>query len=145
MVESSNSRDRMSNFVVFDTSIFIDHLRTGCYQQRIAATTGLVRNSAVVLAELGRRATKPSEKEFVERLVRNHPILTPTESNWLESGRLLSKIGVDKGFHAEKLRDLHFDLLIALTARSVGARLVTSDRADFELIASYRRLQLEIW
>jgi predicted nucleic acid-binding protein len=135
----------MSNLVVFDTSIFIDHLRTGRHQQRIAETTGLVRNSAVVLAELSRGATKSSEQEFVERLARNHPILTPTENNWLESGRLLSKIRVDKGFHEEKLRDLHFDLLIALTARSAGARLVTSDRADFELIASYRRLQLEIW
>jgi len=135
----------MSNFVVFDTSIFIDHLRTGRHQQRIAATTGLVRNSAVVLAELGRGATKPSEQEFVERLARNHPILTPTENNRLESERLLSKIRVDKGFHAEKLRDLHFDLLIALSVRSTGARLVTSDRADFELIASYRRVRLEIW
>ena len=104
-----------------------------------------MRNSAVVLAELSREATKPSEKDFVERLARNHPILTPTENNWLESGRLLSEIRVEKGFHAEKLRDLHFDLLIAMTARSVGARLVTSDRTDFELIASYRALQLEIW
>jgi len=135
----------MSNFVVFDTSIFIDHLRTGRHEQRIAGTTGLVRNSAVVLAELSRAATKPGEQEFVERLARNHPILTPTENNWLESERLLSKIRVDKGFHAEKLRDLHFDLLIALSVRSTGARLVTSDRADFELIASYRRVRLEIW
>ena len=135
----------MSNFVVFDTSVLIDHLRTGRHQQRIAETTGLVRNSAVVLAELSRGATTSSEQEFVERLARNHPILTPTENNWLESGRLLSKIRVDRGLHAEKLRDLHFDLLIALTARSAGARLVTSDRADFELIASYRRLQIEVW
>lgn len=135
----------MSNLVVFDTSIFIDHLRTGRHQKRIAETIGLVRNSAVVLAELSRGATKPSEQEFVERLARNHPILTPTENNWLESGRLLSKIRVDKGFQGEKLRDLHLDLLIALTARSAGARLVTSDRADFELIASYRGVQLEIW
>src|SRR6516165_11967405 len=135
----------MGNFVVFDTSIFIDHLRTGRHEQRIAVTSGLVRNSAVVLAELSRAATKPGEQEFVERLARNHPILTPTENNWLDSGRLLSKIRVDKGFHADKLRDLHFDLLIALTARSIGARLVTSNREDFELIASYRKLQLEIW
>jgi predicted nucleic acid-binding protein len=81
---------------------------------------------------------------FVERLARNHPILRPSEKNWLECARLLSKIAVDKGFHGEKLRDLYFDLLIALTARSAGACLVTSDRADFELIASYRRVQLEI-
>ena len=135
----------MSNFVVFDTSIFIDHLRTGRHQQRIAGTTGLVRNSAVVLAELRRGATTPCEQGFIERLARNHPIFTPTENNWLESGRLLCKIRVDRGLHAEKLGDLHFDLLIALTVRSVGARLVTSDRADFELIATYRRLQLEVW
>lgn len=135
----------MSNFVVFDTSVLIDHLRTGRHQQRIAETTGLVRNSAVVLAELSRGATTSSEQDFVERLARNHPILTPTENNWLESGRLLSKIRVDRGLPWEKLRDLHFDLLIALTARSAGARLVTSHRADFELIASYRRLQIEVW
>lgn len=140
-----NFPDTMSSLVVFDTSIFIDHLRTGRHQQKIADVMGLVRNSAVVLAELRRGATKPSEQEFVERLARNHPILTPTENNWLESGRLLSKIRLDKGFHGEKLRDLHFDLLIALTARSAGARLVTSDRADFQLIARYRGLQLEIW
>ena len=135
----------MSNLVVFDTSIFIDHLRTGRHRRRIAAVTGLVRNSAVVLAELSRGATKAAELEFVERLARNHPILTPTENIWLDSGRLLSKIHADKGFAPEKLRDLHFDLLIALTARAVGARLVTSNRADFELIAGYRKLELEIW
>jgi predicted nucleic acid-binding protein len=135
----------MGNFVVFDTSIFIDHLRTGRHEQRIAGTTGLVRNSAVVLAELSRAATKPGEQEFVERLARNHPILTPNENNWLESGRLLSKIRAAKGFSPEKLRDLHFDVLLALSARSVGARLITSNRADFELIASYHKVQLEIW
>ena len=135
----------MSNLVVFDTSIFIDHLRTGRHRRRIAATTGLVRNSAVVLAELSRGATKSAELDFVERLARNHPILTPTQNIWLESGHLLSKIHADKGFGPEKLRDLHFDVLIAMTARSVGARVITSNRADFELIASYRKLQLEIW
>jgi predicted nucleic acid-binding protein len=86
----------MSNFVVFDTSIIIDHLRTGRHQQRIAATTGLVRNSAVVLAKLSRAATKPREQEFVERLARNHPILTPTENSWLDSGGLLSTIHAAK-------------------------------------------------
>jgi predicted nucleic acid-binding protein len=51
----------------------------------------------------------------------------------------------DKGFTPEKLRDLHFDLLIALTVRSFGARLITSNRGDFELIKSYRDFQLEVW
>jgi len=44
-----------------------------------------------------------------------------------------------------KLRDLHFHVLIALTARSYTARLVTSNRSDFEMLNRYRRVQLEIW
>ena len=135
----------MSNFVIFDTSIFIDHLRTGRHQQRIESVAGLIRTSSVVLAELWRGATKPAEVKFLGALERNHPILTPTEKNWLDSGQILGKIHTDRGFVPGKLRDLHFDVLIALTARSYGARLITSNRSDFELINAYRKLQLEIW
>jgi predicted nucleic acid-binding protein len=135
----------VSDLVIFDTSIFIDHLRTGRHQQRIESVTGLIRTSSVVLAELWRGATKPGERKFLQALERNHAILTPTKRNWLESGQLLAKIRDDKGFPPDKLRDLHFDVLIALTARSHGARLVTSNRSDFEMINGYRRFQLETW
>jgi predicted nucleic acid-binding protein len=138
-------RVTVSNLAIFDTSIFIDHLRTGCHQQRIDSLTCLVRLSSVVLAELWRGATEPAEREFLRVLEKNHPILTPTENNWLESGRLLGRIYADQGFTPQNLRDLHFDVLIALTARSHGARLITSNRADFEMISSYREFQLEIW
>jgi predicted nucleic acid-binding protein len=135
----------VSNLVILDTSIFIDHLRTGCHQQQIESLTGLIRLSSVVLAELWRGATEPAEREFLRALEKNHRILTPTENNWRESGRLLGQIYADKGFLPDKLRDLHFDVLITLTARSHGARLITSDRADFEMINAYRKVQLEIW
>ena len=88
---------------------------------------------------------KSQEHKFLEALTRNHPILTPTEKNWLESGQILGKIYAFKKFGPDKLRDLHFDVLIALTARSHGALLVTSNRTDFEMISSYKKLQLEIW
>lgn len=78
-------------------------------------------------------------------LTKNHPVLTPTEKNWLESGQILSKIHKDKGFSPEKLRDLHFDVLIALTARNYGATVITSNRTDFELIKNYRDFSLEVW
>jgi predicted nucleic acid-binding protein len=135
----------VSNLIIFDTSIFIDHLRTNCHGERIEAINGLIRTSAVVLGELWRGATKPAERAFLKELQRNHPILTPTEKNWLESGEILGRICVEKGFSPQKLRDLHFDVLIALTARTYGARLITSNRADFEIIRSYRSFTLEIW
>lgn len=136
---------RVSSLVIFDSSIFVDQLRTRRHQQRILATAGLVRTSAVVLSELWRGANSSEERKFLRSLERNHPVLVPTLSNWLESGEIIGKLRVDKGFSAEKLRDLHFDVLIALTARSTGARLITSNRADFELIAGYISVQLEIW
>jgi predicted nucleic acid-binding protein len=135
----------MSEIVVFDTSVLIDNLRTGCHSQRIAGLHGVVRTSSVVLAELWRGATSLVDRQIVQALERSRPILTPTEKNWLESGKILAKINADKGYEPKKLRDLHFDVLIALTVRSYGARLITSNRVDFELIREYREFQLEVW
>ena len=133
------------SFIIFDTSVFIDHVRTSRHQERIESVTGLVRTSSVVLAELWRGATKSAERRFLVALQRNHPIVTPTEKNWLESGQTLARIRAETGFPPEKLRDLHFDVLIALTARTHGALLITSNRADFELVKRFRDFQLQIW
>ena len=135
----------MSDFVIFDSSIVIDQIRTNRHLDRILNVNGLVRNSSVVLAELWRGIASPIDRKIVEALERGHPILTPTTNNWLESGRVLEKIRDDKGFEPRKLRDLHFDVLIALTARSHGARVITSNRADYELIRQYRDFKLEVW
>ncbi|MGA7462314.1 MAG: type II toxin-antitoxin system VapC family toxin [Candidatus Korobacteraceae bacterium] len=135
----------MSSILIFDTSVIVDQLRTGRHQQRIDAIHGLIRTSAVVLAELWRGATNAAERAFLQSLERNHPILTPTEKNWLESGQLLGKIYLDRRLTPAQLRDLHFDVLIALSARSHGARVITSNRADFEMVHRYRKFELEIW
>src|SRR5215831_4448131 len=98
----------MSSVIVFDTSIFVDQLRTARHQARIEAVAGLVRTSAVVLAELWRGALKKAERDFLNALTRNHPVLTPTEKNWIESGQILGKIRAETGYLSEKIRDLHF-------------------------------------
>jgi len=135
----------MSDVVIFDTSVLVDEARTGRHRKRIESVEGVVRLSSVVLAELLRGVSGPAEHKFLRALARNHPIFTPTEGNWLESGEILAKIRADQGFEPHKLRDLHFDVLIALTSRSHGARLITTNRADFELINRYRQIKLEVW
>jgi predicted nucleic acid-binding protein len=135
----------MSEFAVFDTSVLIDHLRTNCHAQRMASLDLPVRNSSVVLAELRLGATEAEEQNFLRELAKNYPIFTPTANNWLESSRILAKIRGDRGFEPAKLRDLHFDVFIALTARSHGALLISSNRADFELIREYREFKLDVW
>ena len=138
-------KDMTDNIIIFDTSIFIDHLRTNKYVNNFQNIIGLIRNSSVVLSELLRGATKGAEADFVLTLAKNQPVLTPTEKNWMESGEILSKINKDKGFSPEKLRDLHFDVLIALTARNYGATVITSNKTDFELIKKYKDFHLVVW
>jgi len=135
----------MSKTVVFDSSVLIDQVRTNRYLERMLRLEGVVRSSSVVLAELWRGANTAEERRFLRDLGESHLILTPTRNHWLESGEILAKIRVHKGFEPSKLRDLHFDVLIALTVRAHGATLITSNRADFELIRTYRDFQLEVW
>ena len=135
----------MSEFAIYDTSVLIDQLRTNRHASRIWNLDVPVKNSSVVIAELRRGATEPDEAKLVSEIEKNHDILTPTANNWLESGLLLAKIREDQGFEPHKLRDKHFDVLIALTARTHGALLITSNRADFELIRKYRAFKLEVW
>ena len=134
-----------NRILLFDTSILVDQLRTDRHRERIASVSGRIRHSSVVLAELLRGARQRSDRDFVEALEKQSPLLTPSEKNWLESGRLLTRMSVERGFSPEKLRDLHFDVLIALTALTHGATVVTSNRADFEMIRRYKRFALEVW
>jgi predicted nucleic acid-binding protein len=135
----------LTDIVIFDSSVIIDNLRNLRHQERLQSLVGIIRISSVVLAELWRGSSTAIDRDFLDMLARRHPILTPTQKNWLESGEILAKIRADHGFEPPKLRDLHFDVLIALTARSHGARLITTNRVDFELIKRYREIQLEVW
>jgi predicted nucleic acid-binding protein len=145
MLASSGWKVRASEVVLFDSSILVGYLRRGLYREEMEDIHDLVRHSSVVLAELWRGARQQQERVFLERLEKNFPVFVPTEKDWADSGRVLARMNRENGFSAEKLRDLHFDVLIALTARSRGARLITANRADFELIRSYRAFELEIW
>ena len=133
------------NLAILDTSVLVNDLRKGSYENRLQSMAGLIRLSSVVLAELWRGAVTRGERELLLELASNHVVLTPTEKNWVESGQILSKIRADLGFTPEKLRSLHFDVLIALTARTHGARLITGNASDFEIVQRYRKFDLEVW
>jgi len=135
----------MSSLIVFDTCILIDQLRSDRFRQRMLSLDGVVRTSSVVLAELWRGAVTETDFRALGVLEKNRGILTPTEKNWTESGKILAKVRADRGFPPDKLRNLHFDVLIALTAHAYGATLITSNRVDFELIRNHREFVLEIW
>jgi len=130
---------------ILDTSVYLEHFRKGLFKKELQAGDFLIRNSAVVLAELYRGCRRAEEREAIEELASNFPILTPTERIWLESGRILSQLSEKKGYSCEKLRNLHFDVLIALSARASGAWVLTLDGSDFEEIRKIRAFKLILW
>jgi len=69
-------------------------------------------------------------------------VINPTTRNWIESGNILNALKKIYGFDYRKIRDLVNDTLIATSARSNGATVITNNSADFELINKIKPFDL---
>ena len=136
---------RKTRFGVFDTSVYIEDFKTGRFARQILESPFVPRCSAVVLHELLRGARTPLERQFVRDLERNCRVVTPTERHWIDAAEILARIKDREGYDAGKIRDLGFDVLIALSARSIGATLVTCNEADFRAIGRHVRFEVTFW
>jgi predicted nucleic acid-binding protein len=134
-----------ANLAILDTSIYIDNLRSGRFKQEILDLKFVVRCSAVVLAELSRGARSRPMKRFVDDLTKNLRIIAPNEREWIQSGRIVNRIAAVEGYDIHKTRELHFDVLIALTARRIGAYLITCNGDDFTAVREYLDFNLVCW
>jgi predicted nucleic acid-binding protein len=133
------------NLALVDTSVYIENFRTGRFTLALVRSPWIIRCSAVVLHELRRGAKAELEIRFVADLARNVRIVTPTERQWIESGEVLARIRRGKGYDVNKLRELAFDVLIALSARDVGATLITCNRDDFSGIRKHAFFKVAYW
>ena len=136
---------RTVELAVIDTSVYIENFRSGRFTQRIADSPFLFRGVSVVIHELLRGAKQTEEREFALDLAANLRLYTPTEKIWLDSGDIVARIATAKGYEKRKIQELSFDVLIALTAHSVGATVITLNTEDFEDIRRYRRFRLVSW
>lgn len=136
---------RKTRFAVFDASVYIEDFRTGRFERQILESTFVPRCSAVVLHELLRGARTPVERQFVRELQRHCRVVTPSEQHWIEAAEILAVIRDREGYDATKIRDLALDVLIALSARSIGATLVTCNEADFRAIGRHVRFEVAFW
>ena len=131
---------------ILDTSIYIDHWERGLYQETLEnlRRAYIIRHSAVVLSELRRGARGRDAERLIADLYELAMIRwEPSVAEWWEAGRLVRNIGDSEGWDINKRRDFQNDALIALTARSHGATVVTANSSDFELLRS--ELQISIF
>jgi predicted nucleic acid-binding protein len=134
-----------ANLAILDTSVYIDSLRSGRFTKEILDLKFVVRCSAVVLAELSRGARSRPMRRFVDDLAKNLRVIAPNEREWLQSGRIVNRVVTAKRYDIHKARELHFDVLIALTARRIGAYLITCNIDDFTAVREYLDFNLVCW
>jgi predicted nucleic acid-binding protein len=133
------------NLAILDTSVYIENFRTGRFTERLVQSPWIVRCSAVVLHELRRGARSMIERRFVSELAQKIRLITPTERHWIDSAEILAQIQRKRGYEPDKLRDLAFDALIALSAREIGATLITCNHDDFAAIHHYKSFKVAYW
>lgn len=132
-------------WAILDTNVYIDHWRGRLSADALVAIRAafVVRHSAVVLSELRRGARTEAETRLVDGL---RGAMTacwePTKADWWAAGALVLAVGDEQGWDTAKRRDFQNDALIALTARAHGSTVVTTNRADFDLLA--RRLGIQV-
>lgn len=124
--------------VVLDTNVYIDYLRLGLHSGWVLGPVGKTIRflSSVVVLELDMGADTPRRKQAVDRLKRVFPasrIVPPDAWVFDQAGGLFRSLyGTVRG---DRL-GLMNDVIIALTARRIGAAVVTANLGDFLRIAS---------
>jgi len=63
----------------------------------------------------------------------------------MEAADILNGMRKRDHYDVTKIRELAFDVLIALTARSVGATLITCNETDFQAIRRHLSFNLLCW
>jgi predicted nucleic acid-binding protein len=132
--------------VLFDTNVLIDWLNTGKYRELLFARGLLKYLSAVVLLELEAGAFSQKDQRLVEQVARGFEragrIVAPTTADWREGGKLLRQLQQERGYDLRKAYSLAHDVLIALSARRIGAVVITQNARDFEAIRQLRPFSL---
>ena len=137
----------MRGKVILDTNVFIDYLRAGLHADWVSGQVdGMVRYlSCVVILELRLGADTPGRRRAIDRLKAAFPperLVAPEPALYDRAGVLFRRIHNDGSGMRDRLGALN-DILIALTAWRIGARVVTSNAIDFRRIA--RHLPGFIW
>lgn len=125
--------------VLLDTNVFIDYLRAELHAAWVfGGQENVVRFvSAVVLMELHLGATTPKREKAVARVTAAFPtnrVIAPAAHLFPRAGRLFRKLYGERFTDSDRLGPMN-DLLIALTAREIGATVVTGNVAEFNRIA----------
>jgi len=134
--------------VLIDTNLYIDWLNAGRHEGVLFQRDTVKYLSAVVMLELYAGAFAPRDRRLVRDVVaafdRADRILVPSGNVYEDAGHVLRALQVSRGYQVTGASSLVNDVLIALSARSVGATVVTSNATDFAAIREVHPFKLTV-
>jgi predicted nucleic acid-binding protein len=134
--------------LVIDTNIYIDWLNAGLHEEVLFQRDAVKHLSAVVLMELRAGAFSVADRRLVQRVERAFAkagrILVPSRAVFDDAGDILRRLQTARGFHLKGNHSIVADVLIAMSARSIGATVVTQNERHYRAIQSVRPFQLLI-
>jgi predicted nucleic acid-binding protein len=124
--------------IVIDTNLYIEWLNAGRHEAVLFQRDAVKYLSAVVMLELYAGAFSPRDRRIVRRVVtafdRAERILVPASAIYEEAGHVLRALQESRGYRVAGSPSLVNDVLIALSARAIGATVLTSNARDFAAI-----------
>jgi predicted nucleic acid-binding protein len=134
--------------VIIDTNLYIDWLNEGLYETVIFQRDAVKHLSAVVIMELAAGAFSLRDRRLVREISsafgRVGRIVAPTVSMYQEAGEILRRLQESLDYTLASAHGLANDVLIALSARSIGAVVITQNDRDFAAIKKIHPFKLSI-
>ena len=134
--------------LVIDSGIYIDWLNARRHEEILLGRGNVKYLSAVVSMELRAGAFTLRDRRLLQRLEatfhRAGRLLAPTSAIYAQAGDVLRRLQTERGYSIQRGHSIVNDVLIALSARSIGATVVTQNAADFRAIQGLRAFALEL-
>ena len=133
---------------ILDTSIYIPFINDGIVHPILEIDIGkpVIYLSAIVAAELYAGAFDNQSIKLLDKLYKafydTQRIVTPSSNDWQTTGKVIAKLGRKYGFEDRFLSKIQNDVLIALSARQIGASVITNNTKDFLKIKEFVNFNL---
>ncbi len=138
--------------ILLDTNVYLFALRSAAgaefFERRFRPLVFRTYLSSVVVEELYAGALDAAGVRLVEAYVaaleRAGRVSTPSFADWKDAGRLVARVTRQEPGRKGKVQQMLNDILLALSARRLGADLFTFNREDFELIRRHKAFSLKV-
>ena len=134
--------------VILDTSIYIPFINEGIVDPILESDIGkpVIYLSDVVISELYAGALDNQSLKLLDKLYKafyyRQRIVTPSAGDWQTAGKVIAKLGRKYGFENKYLAKIQNDVIIALSARQIGAFIITNNTKDFLRIKEFVNFKL---